>query len=400
MDFDLIRQVATPDDSKIVLLVMDGLGGLPHPDTGLTELETANTPNLDQLAREGMCGLTIPVARGITPGSGPGHLALFGYDPIKYDIGRGVLEALGIDFDLKASDVAARGNFCSVDANGLITDRRAGRIATELNVELCEKLRSITIPGVEVFVESVRDYRFVLVLRGEGLADGLSETDPQREGKAPLPVRALTPRAEKTAEILNAFIDKAKAVLRDESPANMVLLRGFAQLPDMPPMADVFQMKPGAVAYYPMYRGLAKLVGMTALPASAQLGESFGVVAENYDRFDFFFVHYKPADSAGEDADFDRKVAAIEAADAAIPELVALAPDVVMVAGDHSTPATYGAHSWHPVPFAIWGKWCRKDDAQGFNERECQRGALGTFQATEALPMAMAHAGRFIKYGA
>jgi 2,3-bisphosphoglycerate-independent phosphoglycerate mutase len=180
----------------------------------------------------------------------------------------------------------------------------------------------------------------------------------------------------------------------------MILLRGFAQLPDMPPMADVFKMRPGAVAYYPMYRGLAKLVGMTALPANAKLEESFGVVAENYDRFDFFFVHYKPADSAGEDGDFDRKVAALEAADAAIPELMALKPDVVMIAGDHSTPATYVAHSWHPVPFALWGKWCRKDDAEGFNERECQRGALGTFQATEALPMAMAHAGRFIKYGA
>lgn len=400
MEERLLRQIVVPGESKIVLLVMDGLGGLPRPETGKSELEEADCPNLDRVAREGICGLTIPVGIGITPGSGPGHLALFGYDPIKYDIGRGVLEATGIDFDIGPLDVAARGNFCTVDAAGLITDRRAGRLATDEAAKLVDQLRQIRLPGVEVFVEPVREHRFVLVLRGEGLEDRLTGTDPNREGLAPLPVQALVPEAERTAELVNRWVDEAQTLLAGRDRANMVLVRGFAKHPDLPAMQDLFKLRAAAVAIYPMYRGLAKLVGMQALRAGNTFADEIETVRQHWDQFDFFFIHFKGTDAAGEDGNFDRKVAAIEHVDRELPKLLALNPDVFMVGGDHSTPAVLAAHSWHPVPFALRGKWTRADLAEGFNERECMRGSLGTFPATEALPLALAHAGRLTKYGA
>lgn len=400
MDERLLREIVIPGTSKIVLLVMDGLGGLPHPDTGRSELETAHCPNLDRLAREGICGLTVPVGMGITPGSGPGHLALFGYDPIRYDIGRGVLEANGIDFDLTPNDVAARGNFCTVDGAGVITDRRAGRIPTEEAARLVEELRAIQFPGVELFVEPVREHRFVLVVRGEGLSDRLTGTDPNREGLPPLSVHATVPEAEATASLLNRWVEAARARLAGHDRANMVLVRGFAKYPTLPSMQELFKLNAAAVAVYPMYRGLAKLVGMQALPPPSSFAEEIDVVCARWDDFDFFFIHFKGTDAAGEDGDFTRKVQAIEQVDREIPRLLDLKPDALMVAGDHSTPAVLAAHSWHPVPFVLYGKWCRADLAEGFNERECMRGSLGTFPATEALPLALAHAGRLTKYGA
>ncbi len=406
MDLELARQLAIAGaPGKIVLLVADGLGGLPHPRTGLSELETARTPNLDALAREGMCGLTIPVAPGVTPGSGPGHLALFGYDPVRYNIGRGVLEAVGIDFDLRPSDVAARGNFCTVDAAGAITDRRAGRVPTEVSAKLIEKLRGIALPGVEVILEPVREHRFVLVLRGEGLSEAVTETDPQQLGVPPLEVRPASddPAAQRTAKLLNDWLARARELLRDDAPANMLLLRGFATYPNLPQLADHFRLRAAAIAAYPMYRGLAKLAGMTALSLpgkEATFDDEIAALREHYDQFDFFFIHYKKTDAAGEDGDFDGKVAALEELDAALPALTALDPDAFMVAGDHSTPAVMAAHSWHPVPFVMRARLVRHDDVAAFNERACARGLLGTFPACEALPLAMAHAGRFTKFGA
>ena len=407
MDLDLARQLSVPGESKIVLLVMDGLGGLPHPETGRTELETAHLPHLDMLARESVCGFTLPVARGVTPGSGPGHTALFGYDPLKYSIGRGVLEAAGIDFDLRPQDVAARGNFCTVDGKGLITDRRAGRITSERCGELAAELRQIPLEGVELFVEPVREHRFVFVLRGDGLSDAVADTDPQREGVEPLAPRATAPEGEATARLVARFVDEARRILADlstssgqASPANMLLLRGFARRPDWPSMSEVFKLRPAAVAHYPMYRGLAKLVGMEALPAGPDLADSIATVRENWGRFDYFFVHYKYTDTAGEDGDFQRKVEKIEHVDAAIPSLLELGPDVLMVTGDHSTPAVLAAHSWHSVPFLMRAPWTRRDACDAFNEVELQTGSLGTFPAVEALPLAMAHAGRLTKYGA
>ncbi len=404
MDLDLIRQLAVPNDTKIVLAAVDGLGGLPHPETGRSELQAADTPHLDRLAAESACGLTVPVAYGITPGSGPGHLALFGYDPLRYTVGRGVLEALGIDFDLQPQDVAARGNFCTLDSEGRIVDRRAGRIATEQSAALCETLRQIELPGVRLFVEPVREHRFLLVLRPEGpahaLSDRLADTDPQREGTAPLAPRALAPEAEATAELARRFIEGARERLDGRQPANGLTLRGFARHPELPLMPEVFGLRAGAVAVYPMYRGLAKLVGMTVLPTGSTLDDEVETLRQHWDEFDFFFVHYKAADAAGEDGDFDAKVAALEAFDRAIPQLRELAPDVLMVAGDHSTPSALATHSWHPVPFLLHSKWIRPGEADAFHEQACLRGSLGVFPATEALPLAMAHAQRLTKYGA
>jgi 2,3-bisphosphoglycerate-independent phosphoglycerate mutase len=400
MDLDLVRELAQEADTKIVLFVMDGLGGLPHPETGRTELETAYTPHLDMLARESACGFTVPVGMGITPGSGPGHLALFGYDPLVYNIGRGVLEAVGIDFDLQPSDVAARGNFCTVDAAGRITDRRAGRISTEESARIVEGLRNIRVDGVQAFVEPVREHRFVFVLRGDGLSDAVADTDPQKEGVEPLSPRASMTEGESTAALVAKWVDGAKKYLADKAPANMALLRGFAKRPSWPALPEVFKMRPAAVAHYPMYRGLAKLVGMDTLPVGSALDDSIATLRENWGRFDFFFVHYKYTDTAGEDGDFDRKVAKFEEADTAIKPLIEMEPDVLMIAGDHSTPATMAGHSWHPVPFILRSKNIRADECGMFSETELQKGSLGTFAAKEALPLAMAHAGRLKKYGA
>jgi 2,3-bisphosphoglycerate-independent phosphoglycerate mutase len=400
MDLDLARELSQENGSKIVLFVMDGLGGLPHPETGRTEMETAYTPHLDRIAKESACGFTIPVALGVTPGSGPGHLALFGYDPLVFNIGRGALEAVGIDFDLQPADVAARGNFCTVDGAGRIGDRRAGRISTEQSAELVNELRKIPLDGVQSFVEPVREHRFVFVLRGNGLSDAVADTDPQAEGALPLAPRATEAAGEATAGLVARFVEQAQRYLADKTPANMLLLRGFARRPNWPSMSDVFKLRPAAIAHYPMYRGLAKLVGMEALAVGPSLEDSIVTLRENWERFDYFFVHYKYTDTAGEDGDFDGKVAKLKEVDAAINTLIGLEPDVLMITGDHSTPAVMAGHSWHPVPFMLRSRFIRADECDDFGETALLKGSLGTFPAKEALPLAMAHAGRFKKYGA
>lgn len=399
-NFDMMRDLQIPAESKIVMLVLDGLGGLPREAGGKTELETARTPNLDQLARDGLCGLSVPIGPGITPGSGPAHLALFGYDPLTYEIGRGVLEALGIGFELGPNDIAARGNFCTVDSQGLITDRRAGRIPTEKGTELVAKLRAISLPGVEVFVEPVRDYRFVLVLRGEGLAGDLTETDPQQVGKSPLPVKALTPEAEHAAALFNQWIASAGRLLAAERPANMLTLRGLARNPGLPAMSDVFGLRAAAIATYPMYRGVSRLVGMDILDAGETVDDELETLQRHWQEYDFFYFHVKKTDSAGEDGDFDRKVAIIEQVDRLVPEIMSLGPQVLVVTGDHSTPAVLRSHSWHPVPTLIWSKVCRPDRATRYGETDCSMGALGQFPATDIIPLALGNAQRLIKFGA
>ena len=400
MELELLSELSVPNDTKILLLVIDGLGGLPN-ESGRSELEQADIGHLDRLAQESMCGLTVPVAPGVTPGSGPGHLALFGYDPIRHTVGRGVLEALGIDFDLQPQDVAARGNFCTVDAEGRITDRRAGRIPTDQSAPLCEMLAGIQFPGVRVFVEPVRDHRFLLVLRGEGLSDAVTETDPQKEGAKPLPVRATAPAGEGTAGLLNDWIAQAGKLLAGHEPANMLTLRGIATRPSMPSIVDACKFRAGAIAAYPMYRGLAKLVGMQVLTTGATFADEIATLREHWDRFDFFFIHFKRADAAGEDGDFQAKIRALEEIDGFIDDLHAMGPEVFMVAGDHSTPAVVAGHSWHAVPFLLHAKnFSRLDDTEGFNERACAHGTLGTMPAKDVLSLAMAHAGRLTKYGA
>ena len=339
-----MRGLAQPQHSKIVLCSLDGLGGLPRPETGKSELETARIPNLHALAARSACGLIRHVGAGITPGSGPGHLGLFGYDPLRYPVGRGVLEALGIDFALRPGDVAARGNFCTVDAQGSIADRRAGRIQTDRCVQLCERLRGIHLEGVDLLIEPVKEHRFVLVLRGPGLSGRLSETDPQALGVPPVPVRPLAPEAERTALLVNRFVDAARPRLVDAAPANMLLLRGFDQRPDLPLFPATFGLKAAAIAAYPMYRGLARLVGMQVLPTGGAFADEIATLHGHWSDYDFFFLHYKDTDKAGEDGDFDAKVRALEGFDALLPGIQALKPDVLAVSGDHASPAILKGH--------------------------------------------------------
>ncbi len=397
---ELIKELREDNKSKIVLLVADGLGGLPLSPGGKTELETANTPNLDQLAKDGVCGLSTPVLPGITPGSGPGHLGLFGYDPLEYRIGRGILEALGINFEVGSRDVAIRGNFCTVDANGLITDRRAGRPSTERCVEVCNKLKQIKIPGAEVFVEPVREHRFVVVFRADGLGDKVNDTDPQQVGLKTLKAEGADALSQKTASIANQFIEQAGKVLAKEGATNMVTLRGFATYPKIETMQLVYGLKSAAIAVYPMYRGLARLVGMSILDAGQSLNDQIDTLKKSWNDYDFFFMHYKYTDSTGEDGNFPEKVKMIEKLDAVIPSIRSLNPDVFMVTGDHSTPSKMKSHSWHPVPTVISASTCRTDAVAQFSESNCIHGGLGHFQAKYLMSMAMAHAGRLGKFGA
>ena len=399
IDFPYLRDICRSTPSKIVMLVVDGLGGLPHPETGLSELETASLPNLDSLAARSDCGLTIPVAPGITPGSGPGHMALFGYDPLKYLMGRGILEALGIGLELGEGDVAVRGNLCTVDSSGVVVDRRAGRIPTAESSGLAELLDKIELPEAGVSVYPGRDYRFVLVMRGNGLGDKVSETDPQRVGEVPLEAKALSPDSEKTARTANAFVAAAREVLKSRETANMVLLRGFSGLPRLPSFASGYVLNPAAIAAYPMYRGLAQLVGMRVLPTGESFDDELDTLAQRFAEHDFFFLHYKPADAAGEDGDFKAKVASLEELDARVPRILELGADTLVVAGDHSTPSTMGSHSWHPVPLLIHSPSANGDWIADFTERNCGAGSLGTVPATSVMMLALAQAGKLVRFG-
>jgi len=396
----LISQLAVESPGKIVLIVMDGLGGLPHPDTGKTELETAKTPNLDRLAREGMCGLSEPLGAGLTPGSGAGYLGLFVEAPVSVVIGRGILEALGIDFPLEKGDIAARGNFCTIDGKGLIADRRAGRISTEVCTKLCEELSRISVQGVKALVAPVEGHRFLLVLRGANICPDLADSDPQQVGVVPKDVAALSREAEATAAAVNNWIGKARGVRAGHHPANMVVLRGFSQFPHLPSLVELYKLNPVAIAAYPMYRGLARLVGMKVVECGRSVEEQFDTLVKQYTDHDFLFLHIKKTDTAGEDGDFERKVKAIEEVDAAMPRVIDLKPDVIAVTGDHSTPAVMKAHSWHPVPFLLHSPLCRPDDVTEFSERACSKGALGRFLALDIMPLALAHAQKLTKYGA
>jgi len=398
--FEHMKQLSRTSPSKIVLLVIDGVGGLPHPETGKTELESAKKPNLNRIAKESLCGLIDPVGPGITPGSAPGHLAIFGYDPVKYNIGRGVVEALGIGWELKPDDIAARGNFCTIDDRGSITDRRAGRISTDKNTELCRLLKNIAIKGAGISVVTVKEHRFVFIIRGEALSPELADSDPQRTGLAPKKIEALSPQAQGTAKIANEFVSQASSLLKDEASANMVLMRGFSRRPDIPSIPEIYKLKPAAVAAYPMYRGLASLVGMQVLPAGESIIEQLNSLHRCYADYDFFFIHFKSTDARGEDGNFQAKVQAIEELDNALPSLLSLDPEVLVITGDHSTPATLAMHSWHPVPFMLKSKWCRPDNVVEFSERACIAGGMGRFPATEIMPLAMANALKLDKFGA
>jgi 2,3-bisphosphoglycerate-independent phosphoglycerate mutase len=402
MTYKQITSLLTPANTKIVMLVMDGLGGLPLQPGGKTELETAKTPNMDRLAAEGTLGQTLPIDFGVTPGSGPAHMSLFGYDPVAHEVGRGVLEALGVGMYVHRGDVAVRGNFCTVDQAGLITDRRAGRIPTEEAAPLIEKLKAIKLPGVEIEAKHVKEHRFALVMRGAGLNPDLEETDPQRTGAAPFDVVAKTPEAQKTADLFNQWIAEAKKILANEPKANSLTLRGFATDPNLEPFKDRYHLKAACVAVYPMYKGVSSLVGMDVIKFDGETpADEFAAVERIWNDYDFFFIHIKKTDSYGEDGNFDAKVHVIETVDEALPGLLKLNPDVLIITGDHSTPAKLKGHSWHPVPFLLSApETVRPDTQTQFGERACAMGGFGTMNSLEAMPLALAHAQRLTKFGA
>jgi len=397
---EVLHQLARKTPSKILLLVCDGLAGLPDPQTGLTEMETARTPNLDAIALRSMLGYAELVGPGITPGSGPGHLSIFGYDPLQYQVGRGVLSALGVGFPIEQHDVAARINFCTLDAAGNIVDRRAGRIPTEKCVELVERLRSTTLSGAELFLEPEMDYRAVVVFRGDGLSPHVTDTDPQVTGVPPLDPQPKDAASERTAQVAAEFVASAREVLRGEEKANGVLLRGFDSRPDLPQMGEVYGLSPAAIAVYPMYRGLASLVGMQIIPTGKTMRDELATLREIWDAHDFFFVHFKYTDSAGEDGDFARKVRVLEEIDGLLPELLAQNPDVFAMTGDHSTPAIMKAHSWHPSPVLISSPYALSEGSERFTERWARRGNLGKMHMSELMSHLLAHSGKLLKFGA
>jgi 2,3-bisphosphoglycerate-independent phosphoglycerate mutase len=397
MDVTPLIQAA---DTKILLVVMDGLGGYADAEHG-SELEEATTPHLDQLAAEGTTGLVEPVGPGITPGSGPGHLGLFGYDPEEFELGRGALSAAGLDFELRPGDVAARGNLCTLGPDGTIADRRAGRLPDDEAAAIVAKLQNgVRLDGAEVFFRHEREHRLLVVLRGAGLDPALTDTDPQHKGVPPLDPQPLEPEAKRTAELVTEVSAQARRILAGEPKANGVLLRGFDTHRELPGFADRYGLRAAAVAIYPMYRGIARLLGMDVLGQPMTLDEELRILRGAWRDYDYFFLHHKGTDSAGEDGDRPRKIAAVEQLDAVLPELRALGPDVIVVSGDHSTPTQVAAHSWHPVPALLWSERCGRDEVDRFGERWCRQGGLGLRPTKDLMGLMLANAGRLQKYGA
>ncbi len=397
---EVLRSLVIQTDSKLVMVVIDGLGGLPV--RGKTELEAAKTPNLGRLTSKSICGLIDPIGYGITPGSGPSHLALFGYDPLQHDIGRGVMEALGVDIPLTKDDLAMRGNFATIDDKGIIIDRRAGRIPTEKNREICHFLGNEIkeVEGVRVSIYPGKEHRFVIVFRGEDLRDDLTDADPQKDGLKAKGTEALSQQAQKTADIVNLYLEKATAALKPFHPANTILLRGFSKIPDIPTMSQKFKLRPAAIATYPMYKGLARLVGMEILETGETYKDEVETLKKHLDHYDFFYLHFKKTDSAGEDGNFRAKVKVLEEIDRVIPSILKLRPDVLMVTGDHSTPSLLKGHSWHPNPILLFSKYVRPDGIRRFTERQCQRGQLARFPATDVIPLMLANGLKLKKFGA
>lgn len=402
----LYSELTLKTKKKLVLLVLDGLGDLATPEQGfLTPLESAFTPNLDKLAKLSAQGRITPVAPGITPGSGPGHLALFGYDPVEIQVGRGVIEALGLGIELQAGDVAARANFCTLDGNGIVTDRRAGRIETEVCEELCALLsnRITKLGDVQVIIKAGKGHRFVVIFRGKGMEGPLTDADPHREGK-PVPkvepVNAKSAKAQKAAALIAEFYQLALPILKDRQPANGFLMRGIAHQPKLELFEERYKLKPACLAVYPMYKGLAQLVGMKKIEGAQTISGQFEMYLNEYDNYDFFFIHYKYTDMHGEDGNFDAKRKSIEELDRALPLLLEKKPDVLAITGDHSTPCKVRGHSWHPQPVLLHSEYSGCDKLERFTETGANLGSLGVFDAKFLIRHMQANALMFDKYGA
>lgn len=400
------QELTSKPQGKIALVVMDGVGDIAIKENNyLTPLEAAKTPNLDLLAKDSAQGRMIPVAPGITPGSGPGHLGLFGYDPLEYEVGRGVIEALGLGIELKPGDVAARANFCTLDENGIVIDRRAGRIPTEICEKLCDMLskKIKKIGDVEVIIKPGKEHRFVVVLRGKGMEGPLTDADPQKVGFPIPPVEpkgTKSAKAKKTAKIIAELYKQALPIIAKEKPANGFLMRGIAHQPNIPLFEELYCMKPACIAVYPMYKGLAQLVGMTKIEGAQTIAEQFETYKKEYDNYDFFFIHFKYTDKYGEDGNFAAKVKAIEDFDAALPILLEKKPDVLVITGDHSTPAPMKGHSWHPQPVMIHSQFSGSDKLERFTDTGANLGSLGVFPAKYLIRYIQANAGMLAKFGA
>lgn len=403
-----IKSLKQKNSSKIVLCVLDGLGGLPV--NGKSELEFASTPNLDAISKHSALGLQHPVSVGITPGSGAAHLGLFGYDPLVYDIGRGVLEVLGLGLEMTSHDLAIRGNFATVeyeDGKPIVTDRRAGRISTEENQRITKKIRSKIdeIHDVKVSITSGLEHRFALILSFPlslpETSDDIPDTDPQEVGKPPIIPKGRNLTAQKVAKELEKIINEIVEVIKDEKKANYILLRGISTFPKLPTYEDRYGLNAGCIATYPMYKGVSKLVGMEVLEVKGDSIESeVDTLIRDYDSKDFFYMHIKKTDSYGEDGNFEAKAKVIEEFDAQLPRILKLSPEVLLITGDHSTPAAMKAHSWHPVPVLLQSKHCFGNNSSGFSENGCRAGELGIFKSTDLMPLMLAHGGRLKKYGA
>lgn len=404
---DVYAGLTLAPKGKLVMVVLDGLGDIAVAENGFqTPLEAAKTPNMDKLASVSSQGRMIPVAPGITPGSGPGHLGLFGYDPLEYQVGRGVIEALGLGFELKPGDIAARANFCSMDDEGIVTDRRAGRIETSICEELCailsEKITSLD-DGTQVFISPGKGHRFVVVFRGSDMEGPISDADPNREGFAipsPEATNPNCPKQTKAAKNIQEFYSKALPLLKGKQPANGFLMRGIAHQPDIPLFVDRYKLKPACIAVYPMYKGLAQLVGMTKIEGASSIEEEIQLCVQNWDDYDFFFIHFKDTDMHGEDGNFAAKVAAIETFDRALPALTAQNPDVIAITGDHSTPCPVAGHSWHPQPLLLHSAISGSDKLERFTETHANSGSLGVFAAKYLMRQMQANAKMFDKFGA
>jgi len=402
----LYSELTLKPAAKLALVVLDGLGDIATREQNyLTPLEAATTPNLDRLCKDSAQGRMIPAAPGITPGSGPGHLGLFGYDPLEFQVGRGVIEALGLGLELKHGDVAARANFCTLDQNGIVTDRRAGRIPTETCEKLCALLSAKVkkLGDTEVLIKAGKEHRFVVIFRGRGLEGPLTDADPNREGFA---IPTVHPRDEnnagqkKMAALIADFYKAALPILAKEKPANGFLMRGIAHQPHIPLFEERYRLKAAALAVYPMYKGLAQLVGMKKIEGPATITEQFDRYLKEYDNFDFFFIHYKYTDKYGEDGNFVAKMNAIQDFDAALPILLGKKPDVLVITGDHSTPVAVKGHSWHPQPVLLHSAYSGSDKLERFTETGANLGSLGVFEAKYLIRLMQANARMFDKFGA
>jgi 2,3-bisphosphoglycerate-independent phosphoglycerate mutase len=407
MNWDtLYSELTLKPNAKLALVVLDGVGDIATEEQNyLTPLEAATTPNLDQLCKDSAQGRMISIAPGITPGSGPGHLSLFGYDPLEFQVGRGVVEALGLGMELKPGDVCARANFATLDSNGIVTNRRAGRIPTETCEKLCALLSAKVkrLGDTEIIIRPGKEHRFVVVFRGKGLEGPLTDADPGREG---FPIPTVRPRDEnnagqnKMAKLVAEFSKTALPVIAKEKPANGFLLRGIAPQPNIPLFEERYQLRAACLAIYPMYKGLAQLVGMKKLEGPATISEQFERYLNEYDHFDFFFIHYKYPDKYGEDGNFAAKRSAIEAFDAALPILLKKKPGVLVITGDHSTPCAVKGHSWHPQPVLLHSAWSGSDKLQRFTETGANLGSLGVFEAKYLIRLMQANERMFDKFGA